>query len=75
MTRNAEVSGMDIARFSPIDDDQPEFNPEEFQAGYDARQRAAWATSATRSWRAGWVDADASIVTDANIDQTHAEVR
>jgi hypothetical protein len=69
---------MDIPRFSPINDDEPEFNSEEFQAGYDARQRgAAWATSATRSWRAGWVDADASIVTDAmeNIDQTHAEVQ
>ena len=55
---------MDMAQFSPIDDDQPEFNPEEFQAGYDACQRGAtWATSATRSWRAGWVDAETSIVT------------
>ncbi len=57
---------MQIARFFPLTDDEAYFNDEEFQAGYDARLAgAAWASSATRSWRAGWADADAGLHTAA----------
>jgi hypothetical protein len=57
---------MQIPRFYPLSDDEPQFNDEEFQAGYDARlSGAAWASSATRSWRAGWADADAGLRADA----------
>jgi hypothetical protein len=49
---------MQISRFSPIDD-VPEFDSEEFQAGYDARMAGeSGCIGATRSWRAGWADAD-----------------
>ncbi len=54
---------MGIPRFSPMDDDVEEFDDEEFQAGYDARMTdAPLASSATRSWRAGWADADAGLL-------------
>ena len=50
-----------IPRFTPINDDQPEFDSVEFQAGYDARMAGEQSyTTATRSWRAGWADADAT---------------
>jgi hypothetical protein len=53
---------MQIPRFSPLDDDETGFDSEQFEAGYDARHSgAAWASSATRSWRAGWCDAEAGL--------------
>lgn len=53
---------MDMPRFSPMDDDARNFDDEEFQAGYDARMTdVPLASSATRSWRAGWADADAGL--------------
>jgi hypothetical protein len=51
---------MEIPRFLPLDDDNAFFNPEEFEAGYIARLAGEpQCLSATRGWRAGWVDADA----------------
>jgi hypothetical protein len=50
-----------ISRFSPIDidDDVQSWNSDEYEAGYQARQEGATASfTATRSWRAGWADAD-----------------
>jgi len=56
---------MQIPRFSPLDDDEVEFDKEEFQAGYDARiAKASQSYTATRSWRAGWADADAGLAPD-----------
>jgi hypothetical protein len=53
---------MQIPRFSPIDDDSRDFDDEEFQAGYDARLAGvSHSMTATRSWRAGWADADAGL--------------
>ena len=51
---------MDIARFSPIhDDDEMPWNSDEYEAGYQARREGAAASmTATRSWKAGWADAD-----------------
>ena len=50
---------MSIPRFSPIDDDSQAWNEDEYEAGYQARQEGAPSSiSATRSWRAGWADAD-----------------
>ena len=50
---------MSIARFSPIDDDAHVLNEDEYETGYQARQEGAPSSiSATRSWRAGWADAD-----------------
>ena len=50
---------MSIPRFSPIDDDVQAWNEDEYEAGYQARQEGAPSSiSATRSWRAGWGDAD-----------------
>ena len=50
---------MSTPRFSPIDDDAQVLNEDECEAGYQARQEAAPSSiSATRSWRAGWADAD-----------------
>lgn len=53
---------MQMARLSPLDDDEIPMEPEEFQAGYDARTAGEpYCLSATRSWRAGWCDADCCI--------------
>jgi hypothetical protein len=51
-----------IRRFLPIDDDDVQsWNSDEYEAGYQARQEGATASfTATRSWRAGWADADDS---------------
>jgi hypothetical protein len=54
-------SRVQISRFSPIDidDDVQSWNSDEYEAGYQARQEGATASfTATRSWRAGWADAD-----------------
>jgi hypothetical protein len=56
---------MEIPRFLPIDDDEPEFNSREFAAGYDARFKGEpLAQCATRSWRAGWADADMAMISE-----------
>jgi hypothetical protein len=56
---------MEIPRFTPVDDDEPEFNSGEFSAGYDARlNNVPLAQSATRSWRAGWADADMVLMSE-----------
>ena len=48
-----------IARFSPIDDDECQWDEAGYEAGYQARQEGTPASNtATRSWRAGWADAD-----------------
>jgi hypothetical protein len=50
-----------MARFQPVDDTEVSFNDDEFQAGFDARMRGEELYfTATRSWRAGWADADQS---------------
>jgi hypothetical protein len=50
---------MQIARFSSIDDDECLWDEAAYEAGYQARQEGAPASiTATRSWRAGWADAD-----------------
>ncbi len=50
---------MHFARFSPINDDDRSWNTAAYEAGYQARLEGASASmTATRSWRAGWVDAD-----------------
>ena len=52
-------SSVQISRFSPIDDEVQSWNSDEYEAGYQARQEGATASfTATRSWRAGWADAD-----------------
>ncbi len=52
-------SSVQISRFSPIDDDVQSWNSDEYEAGYQARQEGATASfTATRSWPAGWADAD-----------------
>ena len=52
-------SSVQISRFSPIDDDVQYWSSDEYEAGYQARQEGATASfTATRSWRAGWADAD-----------------
>jgi hypothetical protein len=57
---------MQTESFSRLTEDEVTLNNEEFQAGYEARVTgAAWASSATRSWRAGWSDADAWLQTMA----------
>jgi hypothetical protein len=56
---------MQIPRFSPMDDDNSERNETDsaqFEAGYAARlNNVPMAYSSTKSWKAGWCDADASI--------------
>jgi hypothetical protein len=48
-----------ISRFSPVDDEVQSWHSDEYEAGYQARQEGATASfTATRSWRAGWADAD-----------------
>lgn len=50
-----------IARFQPVDDTYVLFKDDEFQAGFEARMRGEELyVTATRSWRAGWADADQS---------------
>ena len=52
-------SSVQTTRFSPIDDEVQSWNSDEYEAGYQARQEGATASfTATRSWRAGWADAD-----------------
>ena len=59
---------MSIPRFSPIDDDVQSWKEEEYEAGYQARLEGAPSSiTATRSWRAGWADAD--------MDYLHARSR
>jgi hypothetical protein len=59
---------MSIPRFSPIDDDVQSWKEDEYEAGYQARQVGAPSSiTATRSWRAGWADAD--------MDYLHARSR
>jgi hypothetical protein len=54
---------MQIARFSPIDDDENPWDAAAYEAGYQARQEDAPASiTATRSWRAGWADADMDVL-------------
>jgi len=56
---------LDIPRFQPLDDDEVPFVSDEFEAGYQARLAGEeMYFSATRSWRAGWADADASITSE-----------
>ena len=48
---------MQIQRFNPTD--EHEFCDDEYEAGYGARLAGIeWSMYATRSWRAGWTDAD-----------------
>jgi hypothetical protein len=50
---------MQIQRFTATDDDVHGFCDDEYEAGYDARLAGVeWSMCATRSWRAGWTDAD-----------------
>jgi hypothetical protein len=59
---------MSIPRFSPIDDDVQSWKEDEYEAGYQARLEGAPSSiTATRSWRAGWADAD--------MDYLHARSR
>lgn len=52
---------MEIIGISQPNDDNRPFNSEEFEAGYLARLSGEpQCISATRGWRAGWVDADTS---------------
>lgn len=52
---------MEIIGISQPNDDNTPFNSEEFEAGYLARLSGEpHCISATRGWRAGWADADAS---------------
>ena len=52
---------MEMTRISPPNDDNAPFNSEEFEAGYLARLSGEpQCISATRGWRAGWANADAS---------------
>jgi hypothetical protein len=54
---------MQIARFSPIDDDERTWDAAAYEAGYQARLDGASASmTATRSWRAGWADADMDFI-------------
>jgi hypothetical protein len=52
-----------ISHFQTIDDDEQSFVDAEFEAGYDARMRGdCFYWTATRSWRAGWADADMTCI-------------
>jgi len=52
---------MEMIRIPQPNDDNTPFNSEEFEAGYLARLSGEpQCISATRGWRAGWSDADAS---------------
>jgi hypothetical protein len=52
-------SSVHILLFSPLDDDGQSWNSDEYEAGYQARQEGTPASfTATRSWRAGWADAE-----------------
>jgi hypothetical protein len=63
---------MQIQRFNPTDDDVHEFCDDvhefcddEYEAGYGARLAGIeWSMCATRSWRAGWADADMGMHAD-----------
>jgi hypothetical protein len=53
---------MDIQRSSTCRSHGSAFDSEAFEAGYQARRvNVGLAVSATVSWRAGWLDADAEI--------------
>jgi len=60
---------MQIPRFSPIDDnndnERSDVDSAQFEAGYAARiNNVPMAYSATKSWKAGWSDADAGVAAE-----------
>lgn len=60
-------------RFSPIDDDERSWDTDAYEAGYQARLDGASASmTATRSWRAGWADADAACASNSTHGEEHA---
>jgi hypothetical protein len=62
---------MQITRISPIDDDERSWNAGEYEAGYHARREGASASmTATRSWRAGWADADMEFLTSGSLQRS-----
>lgn len=64
---------MQIQRFSPTDDDVHGFSDDEYEAGYGARLAGIeWSMCATRSWRAGWADADMGMHADDRELASHA---
>jgi hypothetical protein len=67
---------MQKQRVYPVEEDQGEYNSEEFQAGYKARQEcASWASRATRSWRAGWSEANAGLIANAVVKAEDSSAR
>ena len=67
---------MRIGRFSPIDDDEPCWNSDEYEAGYQARQGGAAASmTATRNWRAGWADADMDFLSGRGLIEARDRVQ
>jgi hypothetical protein len=56
---------MQIQRFTTTDEDVHGFCDDEYEAGYDARLAGVERSMcATRSWRAGWADADMGMHAD-----------